>query len=276
MSNIMQIFAGRFGVRLTPCTCNRALKSSKGKLLPGSSLPESCWVGIVAERRVWGRTSWRRRTPWKCSASPDDDDDDGDDDDEWLYDVEAQQVDPYDDDGQEVPFHDELGDDDLVQYSNVQERTRLEAQNLTPPQYDPDPRMRIMTKDGSRFDEDGVDRLKFAWEKMSYEIPEIHQTPEMLELRREAEESARLKSGERPPKPHDIDKWMDKYAPKWADLMGADAWDILEDYFPSEAEAAREEQREARLKLLQSEGLDPERREQLEAREYAVFLQFDV
>eukprot|EP00192_Tetraselmis_astigmatica_P005620 CAMPEP_0117671896 /NCGR_PEP_ID=MMETSP0804-20121206/13603_1 /TAXON_ID=1074897 /ORGANISM="Tetraselmis astigmatica, Strain CCMP880" /LENGTH=514 /DNA_ID=CAMNT_0005480437 /DNA_START=116 /DNA_END=1660 /DNA_ORIENTATION=- len=217
------------------------------------------------------RSSPRRRRHLICQAKRlgDDDydedeveeeEDDGEEElQQWMAEIDAEEVDMDEEDVREVPFHEELGDANLVPYGQ-------EEVVLQPPRFDPDPRMRIMTKDGSRWDEDGVDRLKFL--KAIYEVPEVHQTPEMREMCRQVDEEERVKEWGDKASQRDVDAIRERLQLP-TDLMGEEAWDILADYLPTEEEQKDEERRMYRKQRLEDENLEIEERRALKKEEDA-------
>ncbi|XP_075264006.1 uncharacterized protein LOC142355855 [Convolutriloba macropyga] len=188
----------------------------------------------------------------------DDELDDQDDIDVWEQEVEAQQVDLDETEVPQVQFHEDLGDEDMLSY------TAPDEIKLKPPQFDPDPRMRILTKDGSRWDENGVDRLKFRWEKQWYEVQEFNQTPEMLELCREVDLEVEAKLQRKVVRDEQLDV-IRGGSNVLTDLMTDDAWKILMQYVPTEEEEEREDKRVARLARLQEEDLPIEEKRELMA-----------
>eukprot|EP00951_Prasinocladus_malaysianus_P017400 scaffold137164_cov26-Prasinocladus_malaysianus.AAC.1 len=132
-----------------------------------------------------------------------------------------------------------------------------------------------MTKDGSRWDENGIDRIKFPWEKADYEVPEIHQTPAMVEAAREAERWLAIESGmELPEKAHDVDKWVKSYVHDWSDVtVGSKAWEILEDYYPTPEEEEGMQRSQQRQTQLEMDDLTAEARADIEVRTDTYSLQ---
>mmetsp|Transcript_18817 Transcript_18817/g.48307 ORF Transcript_18817/g.48307 Transcript_18817/m.48307 type:complete len:637 (-) Transcript_18817:1253-3163(-) len=142
----------------------------------------------------------------------------------------------------------EAGGEDELRFASEEDRElaenrrRLAKRGIRVMGYDRDPRMRIMTETGERWDSDGTDRLKFAWEKVNYEVPEVHDTPEM----KAATEAAQLEMRARNGDPDALPPMDPELKEMWKDLVEGDkmghvygdtgeSWAALEKYYYGKA-----------------------------------------